>query len=193
MVRLLLTGVGVLGIIIFFLTGSVTAAGDTDPGACDLERLAFMPKAEDIERIEALLDQGANVNGKCGGNTPLVKACVLPRDRNESIIKIKLVQLLLEKGADPNIPDYAGSTPLINLLRASPYIGGGEDLVAVVKLLLNAGAGVNARDKQGNSALMLGLKNSNKEVFQLFKTRSRNERQSAPPPGPGAPEGESPK
>jgi ankyrin repeat protein len=76
-------------------------------------------------------------------------------------------------------------------LKASPYRGGEEDLVTVVKLLLDAGADVNARDKQGNSPLVLGLKHPNMEVVRLFKTVSQKDRQSTPPPSP--PEEESTK
>lgn len=187
MVRVVLAGVVVLGLITFFLTGFVGAA-DTDPGACDLLRLAGLSvPQENIERIEALLDQGANVNGKCSGKTLLMAACgLMPSGGNEN--KIRLVQLLLEKGADPNIPDGLGNTALISVLKSHPQQ---EGVVDVAKLLLDAGADVNARDKQGNSALVLGLKHPNKDVFQLFRARSQKDRQSTPPPSP--PEEESTK
>jgi ankyrin repeat protein len=183
MVRVLLTVVITLGILTIFLAGSVAAA-DSDFGACDLQRLAFVPKTEDIERIELLLEQGANVNGKSGGKPLLIAACALLPSGNEN--KIRLAQILLEKGADPNILDNLGDTALINLLKPSP--DSGKDIVAMTKLLLHAGADVNARDNQGHSAFMLGLKHRNKDVFQLFKALSQKDRQSVAPPA--LPEGD---
>lgn len=106
----------------------------------------------------------------------MVKACKsFGLDRNKNENGLRLVQLLIEKGADPNIPNYEGNTPLIELLKWGTCV---ENCVALAKLLLDAGADVNARDKQGNSALVLGLKHHNKEIFQLFKARSQKDRQS---------------
>jgi hypothetical protein len=64
-----------------------------------------------------LIEQGANVNAVSVGNgrTPLQEACHAGRVTN-----LDFVELLLEKGADPNTRDHKGLTPLMYTLNAAP-------------------------------------------------------------------------
>ena len=93
-----------------------------------------------------LLDQGVRVNGKSkGGWTPLFEALYRynsypPDNKSEPI-----VDLLLVNGADVNVRDSEGKTPLMlaaNFRRAK-----------VVKRLIDAGARVGDEDNSGRSAL----------------------------------------
>jgi ankyrin repeat protein len=63
--------------------------------------------------------------------------------------KAVMAKLLLGKGADIDTKNCIGRTPLHNAVMV------GSDAHALVSLLLNAGASVHARDKQGCTALHL--------------------------------------
>jgi len=63
--------------------------------------------------------------------------------------------ILLRAGADPNIPDTLGTTPLI---RASVH--GFHD---IVKLLIEKGAAINTQDNFGNTALQAAARNKDCE------------------------------
>jgi ankyrin repeat protein len=68
------------------------------------------------------------------------------------------VKTLLENGADPNIPNNRGFTPLMRAAHS------GMD--NVVELLVNGGAELDAQDKHGRSALMLALRGEHSQVAE---------------------------
>jgi uncharacterized protein len=95
-----------------------------------------------------------------GGRTPLHYAAA---DSNGD--KDAVVAQLLAAGQDPNDRDYAGVTPLHG---AAQYNG-----VETVRVLLDAGADVNAIDDEGNTPLMYALRSpwTTPEVVQLLRDR----------------------
>ena len=109
--------------------------------------------ANDSATIRLLLDKGANVNAKDPvGMTPLLNAAMNGNTR--------IAEMLLARGADVNAAcatEFGGTVKagkialglLTPLLVASVY--GPYDMV---KLLLDAGANIDARDVRGMSALM---------------------------------------
>src|SRR5690606_11792300 len=67
-----------------------------------------------------------------------------------------VMRLLLEHGADPNIPTLAGTTPLmaaagVNWVVAQTYTESPEALLEAVKLCLELGADINATNSMGLS------------------------------------------
>jgi hypothetical protein len=64
-----------------------------------------------------LIEHGANVKAVSipEGETPLHKACY-----SGNVTNLDFVELLLEKGADPNAQDHRGMTPLMHTLRGAP-------------------------------------------------------------------------
>uniref|UniRef100_A0A3P8VVJ6 Uncharacterized protein n=1 Tax=Cynoglossus semilaevis TaxID=244447 RepID=A0A3P8VVJ6_CYNSE len=71
-------------------------------------------------------------------------ACRTQHCDAQSASRVKLVQFLLEKGADPNIQDKEGLTALMHACRER---AGPE----VVSLLLDGGADINLEDQSGQA------------------------------------------
>ena len=88
---------------------------------------------KDIPKINLLLSTGANVNAqdRINGYFALQYAINWP--------DVNLVKLLLDKGANVNLADDGGTTALINATR-----GDKPEYTAIVKLLLQHGADIHA-------------------------------------------------
>jgi hypothetical protein len=75
-------------------------------------------------------------------------------------LDLETVTLLLDRGADVNLPSRGGRGTSIHSKNSTPLHivteqGASRDRTAVLTALLNAGANVNATDKDGNTALIL--------------------------------------
>ncbi|HEY4355623.1 MAG TPA: ankyrin repeat domain-containing protein [Acidobacteriaceae bacterium] len=107
-------------------------------------------------RVEALLVQGADVNGVGrGGDTALHNAA--------SWGNMEIAELLLAKGADLKAGNQFGATPL------SSAAGAGKK--EMVELLLAKGADINAQDKTGTTPLWDAVSNNHKDVVELLIAR----------------------
>ena len=78
-------------------------------------------------------------------------------------------RLLLQHGADPNLANNDGNSPLIAAAMASGDAGRG-----VAALLLDAEADIDHQNKEGSTALHYACKNSNVEVARLLLQRGAN-------------------
>jgi uncharacterized protein len=142
--------------------------------------------------IKLLIDRGANVNVRTKeyhpgrrwlyslgdvswvdmtGQTPFLRAA-LSGDT-------KVMRLLLERGADPNIPTLAGTTALmaaagVNWTVAQTYTVSKEALLEAVQICLQRGADVNAVNSMGLTALMgAANRGSNEIVTYLVEKGAR--------------------
>lgn len=107
-----------------------------------------------------LLEGGAYINeGNERGETPISAACLASYDDPQT--RKKIVRYLLEKGADPNIPDKCGRTAL---MHACAERAGRE----VVSLLLENGADPSLKDYSGSSALMHAIDKGDHETLQVL-------------------------
>jgi ankyrin repeat protein len=98
-----------------------------------------------------------------GGATPLMSAALYG--------DASLVETLLEQGADPNVANDAGATPLMWAV--------GD--FATTKLLLDRGADVNARSTDGRTPLLVAAAlRGNRDVVALLLDRKANPSMQAP-------------
>ena len=111
----------------------------------DMTALALAVKFADARVIQRLIGAGADVKAveRVDGDTPLSSAIEKKRDAS-------CIRLLIEAGSDVNRPRNDASTPLIRAVR--------NGLLDVVKMLLAAGAAVDARDASGMTALLHAAK-----------------------------------
>ncbi len=128
--------------------------------ALDIElREALDSLHPSLAKARALLERGADSNGVVGsyekGKAPDLRSVTTPLAQATDATgreSREVTRLLLQRGADPNIADEVGRTPLMS---AS---------VETARLLLARGARVNAQDVYGGTALMTSTDN-------LAKTR----------------------
>jgi uncharacterized protein len=125
-----------------------------------------------LDLIKTLLDRGANVNARTKevppirrfitplgdlswvdftGQTPFVRAALAG--------DITVMRLLLEKGADPNIATFAGTTALmaaagVNWMTGQTFTESREASMEAVQLCLDKGGDVNAKNSMGVTALI---------------------------------------
>jgi hypothetical protein len=135
----------------------------------------------DTNNVASLLSAGAQVNvpsRMLRRETPLIDAVRFGH--------IGVVQLLLARGANPNIADREGHGPLYHALT-SPYLGGRDDFVSgrIVSLLLTNGASVSGRDVM-KAINDLGVNDSRLEMCQeaikAIGSPARPHERDPPPP-----------
>ncbi len=134
--------------------------------------------------VREIVKRGANVNFRLPKGAPKQPATsssvasegatpfLFAADRGD----VPLMQLLLSLGADPNIPNAAGTTPLLAAAGVGtnePQEEAGEEAEALeaVKLLLDRGADINAVDQNGDTAMHGAAYAISPLVVQLLAAR----------------------
>jgi ankyrin repeat protein len=120
--------------------------------------LHWAARGGSAEVVSLLVSRGESVSLQdSNGETPLFWAVASG--------KVKAAETLLKNGANVNATNAFGSTPLLTSARDT-------ESPELMKLLIQAGAGVNARDSQGENALhklaWFGYPQSNVETAQLL-------------------------
>jgi hypothetical protein len=134
----------------------IRASAITEP---DFSELRAAVEREDIERIRHLVTSFHNLNQR-----------ELPSRQTALAIAaagghVKSLQTLLLLGADPNIADGIGVTPLMNAVLA-----GSEEAVAT---LIRAGAILTAINKAGDSATSLAKQFGREKMLPLLAAKQQ--------------------
>lgn len=104
-----------------------------------------------MDAATATLQRGADVNELYHGSSPLHKVADAEFDTD-----LSLAQLLIEHGADVNLKDSIGRSPL--LIACSSWLKYSEaSSEAVCELLVDNGADCNDSDNRGTTPLLAAL------------------------------------
>src|SRR5687767_5247233 len=146
-------------------------------------------RAPILDFIEELIRAGANVNARTRelpparrwlyslndvswvdftGQTPFLRAA-LSADTTT-------MKLLVQHGADPNLPTLAGTTPLmaaagVNWTVQQTYTESPQARVDAVNLCLELGADVNATNSMGLTALLGAVNRGSNDLIELLVKR----------------------
>jgi ankyrin repeat protein len=139
-----------------------------------------------LEVIRMLLDRGANVNARTK-EVPPIRRFVTPLGdlswvdftgqtaflRAALAGDIPVMRLLLEKGADPNITTFAGTTALmaaagVNWMTGQTFTESKEALMEAVQLCLDQGGDVNAKNSMGVTAVMGAANRGSDDILEFL-------------------------
>jgi len=149
---------------------------------------------------ELLIKKGADVNSEAWGDAPSLYAVWSGRKADVRRYT-DVLELLLAHGANPNAKDhwdwsllhyttlwgYADMTKLLLNKGANPnttendsgqmplHMSAKQGHRAIVELLIDRGAGVNARDWDGSTALSLAKEKDHKEIVELLHKNGAKE------------------
>jgi ankyrin repeat protein len=147
--------------------------------------------------VKELLQYKPNINGRNKDNATALLSCLhASHYKDQGVNKKQVVQILLEAGADPNLADNKGETPLIVNARdteiADMLISHGADVNAqaddgftalinadtpeLTHLLLQHGANPFAKTKQGQTALDWARQMGHKERAALLEAAMAGEK-----------------
>jgi len=156
----------------------------------DVDNATFdngIERAPHLELIELLLERGADPNVRMTevppirrdflrvtgslawvdftGQTPFLTAALAG--------DVAVMKLLLSHGADPHIPTFAGTTPLmaaagVNWVVDQTYDEGPDTLLEAVKLCVELGMDVNAVNSMGLTALHGAANRGSDDIIRLL-------------------------
>lgn len=130
-----------------------------------IEDLFDAARRGDVAAVASAMDGGFDPNTELGGN-PLLHVPIY-FDQGAASDRATIVELLIDRGADPERPDPNGWTPLLTACEKTD-----EEMI---RLLLDKGASTSTVDAKGWSAIhYLTYQNADRGLFQLLKDRGAN-------------------
>lgn len=164
------------------LTRQLEAGGDCN--ARNQRGVTYLTRAVTLQNrwiIEALIDAGADVNGPCSEpaahalrlmppskrhvrsqpeENPFRRAGWTPLMEAARVRAHHLIDLLVNRGADPNAVTERGHTALME--------SGGQGIATVTQTLLDHGSAINQQNKEGWSALHFAAARGFLDVMQIL-------------------------
>ena len=153
--------------------------------------LAMFCAAGNITEVERVLRSGVDVNSHHAIKIPTYIIVASCNDRGN------IVELLLKYGANPNVTDKDGNTPLIwmiryadkksvqtlidyganidiadNNKRTALHWAASSDISDIIKILLNKKCNIDAQDIDKNTPLILAVKNGNSEIVEILLSKN---------------------
>lgn len=122
----------------------------------------------DLNRTKELIELGANPNERdWRGWTPLL--CAVENEH------LEIIKLLLVKGAEINVSSDMGYSPLhmaVDIAIDETIQSGGkqgDEPTGNILYLINAGADLNAKDRDGQTPLDWAKKYNSKKIIRLLE------------------------
>jgi ankyrin repeat protein len=123
-------------------------------------------ESNNIEMVKDILNSGINPNIRKGYTIPLIYAIqsasdyrLYDNDYASHNHMIKIIELLLERGADPNFSTIEGDTALMHASMLNEK--------EIINLLLNNGADTNLKNNDGDTALINAVESA-VEVVEIL-------------------------
>ncbi len=177
-------------LVVFLIVISSFSFSDT----LELENdLINATKMNDLKKMEYLLNKGVDVNSKKSENFPPIMHALTKNnfealkklveyDVNLDIISkgiypllipiknenIEIMKYLLENGADVNIKDMSGYSPLMNLISFD------KNNLDMIDLLINNGAKLEDINNNGATPLILACYHFNTQVIKHLVDKNAN-------------------
>ena len=130
--------------------------------------LIWAAETGSLAAIKVLLDCGANVNAQDDQSLSALRYAA-------ANARTEIVQLLLERGADPELADWGGKTPLIAVAWGRPFSLGGRfynpspaDRERTASMLMDAGADASVKEHSGAAAIHYAAQNGYVELVKLL-------------------------
>ena len=105
------------------------------------------------------------------GRTALSLACWEAADDNQGSPDKKIALYLISHGADVNLADHTGRTPLMWLARVDPEFE--DEAIAIASSLIKHGAHIDAKNAQGKSAIQIASANHLRKLARYLKSGGR--------------------
>ena len=130
--------------------------------------LIWASETGSADAVKVLLAHGAGVNAQDKQGISALRYAA-------ANARFQIVNLLLEYGADPSLPDNWSKTPLIAAASGQPFSLGGQfydsspaDREKTVRLLLDAGADISTQELSGAAAVHYAAQNGYLEVLKAL-------------------------
>lgn len=141
-----------------FVTGGVNLQSRFEGCPCGLSRQTFQHQViwHSTAKVARLIIDSATAGAGSMNISSLLHEILgfCPESKRHPADTLRDLQVLLQKGADPNHADISGLTPLRRCIEQCPAV----DLVARLQMLLDAGADAEHEDRNGSQPFVLAAR-----------------------------------